>query len=184
MGLSTMSRRLVILTEIIAPYRTPVFNALARRADVDLHVIFLAETDAGLRQWRVDRNAIAFSYRILPSWRWRMKGANLLINRGMWSALNGIKPEAIICGGYSYAASWQALSWARRHGAKFVLWSESNRQDARAGRRLTELLKSYFLGHCDGFVVPGKSAYEYLRSLACPEAVSYTHLTLPTILRV
>ena len=35
-----MSRRLAILTEIIAPYRIPVFNALARRAELDLHVIF------------------------------------------------------------------------------------------------------------------------------------------------
>jgi hypothetical protein len=45
-------RRLVILTEIISPYRIPLFNALARRGAVDLHVIFLAETDPELRQWR------------------------------------------------------------------------------------------------------------------------------------
>ena len=38
-----MTRKTVILTEIIAPYRIPVFNALARREDVDLHVMFLAE---------------------------------------------------------------------------------------------------------------------------------------------
>jgi hypothetical protein len=48
-----VKRRVVILTEIIAPYRIPVFNALAARAEVELHVIFLAETDPGLRQWQV-----------------------------------------------------------------------------------------------------------------------------------
>ena len=46
-----MSRRIVIITEIIAPYRIPVFNALAQRNGIDLHVIFLAETDSTQRQW-------------------------------------------------------------------------------------------------------------------------------------
>jgi hypothetical protein len=33
-----MKRRLSLITEIIAPYRIPVFNALAARDDLDLHV--------------------------------------------------------------------------------------------------------------------------------------------------
>ncbi|MGD0417552.1 MAG: glycosyltransferase family 4 protein [Terriglobales bacterium] len=165
-----MSRRLVILTEIIAPYRISVFNVLARRAGLDLHVIFLAETDETLRQWRVYKNEICFSHQILPSWRWRAGKSSLLINRGLWSALNQVSPQVIICGGYNYAASWEALLWARRHGVAFVLWSESNRQDARRGRPWVEFLKTYFLRHCDRFVVPGRASFEYLRSLGAPEA--------------
>lgn len=165
-----MSRRLVVLTEIIAPYRIPVFNALAMRRDVDLHVMFMAETDEALRQWRVYKDEIRFSHQILPSWRWRVGKNNFLVNRGVWSALNKANPQVIICGGYNYAASWEALLWTRRHLAEFVLWSESNGQDARAGRAWTEGLKSFFLRHCDRFVVPGKAAFEYLRSLGAPEA--------------
>ncbi len=70
-GMSKMSRRLVILTEIIAPYRIPVFNVPARRAGLDLHVIFLAETDKAVRQWRVYKNEVCFSHQVLPFWRWR-----------------------------------------------------------------------------------------------------------------
>ena len=165
-----MSRRLVILTEIIAPYRIPVFNVLARRAGLDLHVIFLAETDETLRQWRVYKNEICFSHQILPSWRWRAGKNSFLINRGLWSALNKVSPQVIICGGYNYAASWEALLWARRHEVAFVLWSESNSQDARGGQAWVESLKAYFLRHCDRFVVPGKASFEYLRSLGSPEA--------------
>jgi len=165
-----MNRRLVILTEIIAPYRIPVFNVLARRAGLNLHVIFLAETDEALRQWRVYKNEICFSYQVLPSWRWRAGKSCLLINRGLWPALRKVSPEVIICGGYNYPASWEALLWARHHRAEFVLWSESNGQDARAGRAWVESLKAYFLRRCDGFVVPGKSAFEYLRSLGSAEA--------------
>jgi glycosyltransferase involved in cell wall biosynthesis len=165
-----MSLRLVILTEIIAPYRIPVFNVLARRAALDLHVIFLAETDESVRQWRVYKDEICFSHQILPSWRWRVGRTSILINRGLWSALTKVSPQVIICGGYNYAASWEALLWARRHRIPFVLWSESNSQDARAGRAWVESLKAYFLRHCDRFVVPGTASFEYLKTLGCEEA--------------
>ncbi len=163
--MSKTSVRLVILTEIIAPYRIPVFNALAGQPGIDLHVIFLAETNATLRQWRVYKNEIRFSYRVLPSWRGRFAGNELLINWGLTSALNEADPHVIICGGYNYAASWRALLWAKRRGVRFVLWSESNRYDARRGSRWVEFLKAYFLEHCDGFVVPGKASLEYLCAL-------------------
>ena len=165
-----MNLRLVILTEIIAPYRIPVFNVLASRTGLDLHVIFLAETDETLRQWHVYKNEICFSHNVLPSWRWRAGRSSFLINRGLWSALDKASPQVIICGGYNYVASWEALLWARRHRVAFVLWSESNGQDARRGRVWVESLKGYFLRHCDGFVGPGKASFEYLRSLGSPEA--------------
>ena len=74
-----MSWRLVILSEIIAPYRIPVFNALAGRGDIDLHVIFLAESDPELRDWLVYKDEIRFSYQVLPSWRQRFAGHGLLL---------------------------------------------------------------------------------------------------------
>jgi len=168
--MSKMIRRLVLITEIIAPYRIPVFNALARRPELDLHVIFLAETDEALRQWRVYMDEIHFSYQILPSWRWRAGKHNLLMNRGLLPALNKLKPQVIICGGYSYVASWEALLWARRYRVEFVLWSESNGYDTRKQRPWVEALKTYFLRRCDRFVVPGKASFEYLRLLGSPSA--------------
>jgi glycosyltransferase involved in cell wall biosynthesis len=159
-----MTDRLAILTEIISPYRIPLFNALAQHAGVDLHVIFLAETDPNLRQWQVYKEEIKFSYEILPSWRKRLGKFNVLLNRGVGRALAAAAPDAILCGGYSYIASWQAMVWARARNIPFLLWSESNLQDLRRGYALVELLKSEFLRNCSGFVVPGRSAREYLRA--------------------
>src|SRR5258706_14247734 len=130
---NVMSRKTVILTEIIAPYRIPVFNVLARRAGLDLHVIFLAETDETLRQWRVYKNEICVSHQILPAWRWRAGRGNFLINRGLWSALNNANPQVIICGGSNYAAPSGGLLWARGPRVPFVLWSGGNNHDARGG---------------------------------------------------
>jgi glycosyltransferase involved in cell wall biosynthesis len=169
-----MTRRLALITEIIAPYRIPVFNALARQSGLDLHVIFLAETDETLRQWAVYKEEISFSYEILQSWRWRPGGHTLLLNRGLGPALDKFQPEVIICGGYSYLASWQALQWARKRDADFVLWTESNAFDTRKKRTWVEWLKKYFVRHCDRFVVPGKASYDYLRLLESPAESIWT----------
>ena len=80
-------RKLVLLTEIIAPYRIPVFNALAQIDDLDLHVIFFSETDETQRHWHVYKNEIRFSYEVLPSWRRRLGRYHLLLNRGLARAL-------------------------------------------------------------------------------------------------
>jgi glycosyltransferase involved in cell wall biosynthesis len=157
-------RRLVILTEIISPYRIPLFNALVQHPEVDLHVIFLAETDPALRQWQVYKDEIRFSYQILPSWRKRLGKYNLLLNRGIADALDKSAPDVILCGGYNYAASWRSLLWARHRGIPFYLWSESNAQDLRRGHDVVEFLKGQFLCRCSGFVVPGNAAREYLRA--------------------
>jgi glycosyltransferase involved in cell wall biosynthesis len=169
-----MSRRLVIVTEIISPYRIPLFNALAMHPEVNLHVVFLAETDPNLRQWQVYKQEIQFSYEVLPSWRRRIGKFNALLNLGVGRALAAAAPDVILCGGYNYVASWQALAWARMRGVRFLLWSESNVQDLRRGFALVELLKSKFLGRCSGFVVPGRSALEYLRSLRVKEDRIFT----------
>ena len=172
-----MIKRLVILSEIIAPYRIPVFNALARHQGIDLHVIFLAETDSGLRQWLVYKDEIGFSYQVLTSRRQRLGGHNILLNRGLKDSLRQAAPDAIICGGYNYLASWQAKSWARSHRVPFILWVESTDKDRRSGNRLLEFLKTRFMRDCSAFVVPGKSSFEYVKKYRTP---GNTSLRLPT----
>jgi 1,2-diacylglycerol 3-alpha-glucosyltransferase len=169
-----MKRRLVILTEIISPYRIPLFNALALQEKVDLRVIFLAETDPQLRQWQVYREEIKFPYVVLPSWRHRVAGYNLLLNRGVGSALTAAAADTILCGGYNYLAFWQALVWARSRRIPFFLWSESNLQDQRPGHATVEMLKQNFFRRCSGFVVPGKSAAEYLRAHKIKDDLIFT----------
>jgi len=158
------TKRLVILTEIISPYRIPLFNALAQRDDLSLHVIFLAETDPALRQWHVYKDEIKFSFEVLPSWRRRLGSHHALLNRGVARALESARPDVILCGGYNYLASWQSLFWARMRSVPFLLWSESTSYDSRGGRAWVEFLKDEFLQRCTGFVVPGISSRQYLIS--------------------
>jgi glycosyltransferase involved in cell wall biosynthesis len=169
-----MKARLTVITELIAPYRVPVFNALAARDDVELHVIFLAKTDPSLREWEVPFGEMRFSFEVLPSWRRRVGKYNILLNRGIPKALEAKPADVILCGGYNYLASWQAAYWARAQKVPFLLWLESTAADQRSERMAIESLKKRFLGLCRGFVVPGKSSAEYLRSLGVREEAIFT----------
>ena len=167
-----MKIRLAILTELIAPYRIPVFNALARHAEIDLHVLFLAETNPSVRQWRIYQDEIRFSYQVLPSWRTKLGKYDLLLNQNVSQALQHLAPEIILCGGYNYLASWQAQRWAKRNNVPFLLWSESTSNDQRRGHALIESLKHTFFENCDGFVVPGTSARHYAEQMgASPDRI-------------
>ena len=164
-----MIPKLVIVTEIIAPYRIPIFNALAQRPEVDLRVVFLSENDPTLRQWLVYKDEIRFRYDVLPSWRQRLGRYNLLLNRGVHSTLNRIDPDVVLCGGYNYLASWSAAYWAREHRVPFLLWTESTLFDRRRGYPLVEFMKKRFLNLCSAFVVPGRSSLNYLKDLGVAE---------------
>jgi glycosyltransferase involved in cell wall biosynthesis len=169
-----LKRRLVVITEIIAPYRIPVFNALSARPEIDLLVLFLSETDPSLRQWHVYKQEIGFRYEVLPSLRRRVGEYNLLLNRGVAPALRRARPDVVLCGGYSYLASWQAASWAKRESVPFLLWMESTAVDRRGGHMAVEALKRKFLRWCTGFVVPGRSSREYLRQFGIADSVIFT----------
>lgn len=166
--------RLVILSEIIAPYRIPVFNALARHDEIDLHVIFLAESDPKLREWLVYKDEIRFSYQVLPSWRQRFGRHSLLLNRGLKDSLRRAAPDAVLCGGYNYPASWQAKWWAAGNRVPLMLWVESTDKDLRSRNPMTEFLKARFMRACRAFVVPGKSAFEYVMNYGTDQEDIFT----------
>ncbi|HEY7353957.1 MAG TPA: glycosyltransferase family 4 protein [Terriglobales bacterium] len=160
--------KLLLLTEIIAPYRIPVFNALAQEPQIDLHVIFLAETDPASRQWHVYKSEIQFGYEVLPSWRTKLGSYKVLLNHRLSQAFDRAAPDVVLCGGYNYLASWQAQRWAKRRKSPFLLWSESTTADQRSLNFVIESLKKSFFSRCDGFVVPGTSAKKYAQQMGAP----------------
>jgi len=164
-----VKQRLAVLTEIIAPYRVAVFNALAARGDVDLHVVFLSETDPTLRDWAVERDRIRFSYQVLRSWRVRAGRYHELLTAGVGRALTEWGPDVVVCGGYNYVASWTSQAWAVRRRLPFVLWCESTGRDRRRALPPVELVKRRFIRRCRGFVVPGRASREYLQALGAAD---------------
>lgn len=150
--------RVALLTEIPAPYRIPLFNALAAR--VDLRVVFLRERNPD-RPFRLHREELRFDWRVLPGTDVTVGGRWVVLNRGVVRELR--TADALIVGGWNQPAFWAALAWSAVRRVPALLWVESTLGDARSGR--LEPMKRRLLRAAAGFVVPGTAARDYLRNL-------------------
>jgi glycosyltransferase involved in cell wall biosynthesis len=154
--------KLALVTEIPAPYRIPLWNALAQR--VDLRVIFLAERDPR-RAYDLHRDEWRFDRCVLPGREILVRGRWLVLNRGVRHALRDA--DAVLVGGWNQPAFLQAA----RAGLPYALWVESTVRDARSGR--LEWLKRRLLASAAGVVVPGSAARDYVLGLGVePERIA------------
>jgi glycosyltransferase involved in cell wall biosynthesis len=155
--------RVALLTEIPAPYRIPLFNALAQR--VELTVLFLRARNPD-RPYELHLDEIDFAHRILPGAELTIRGRWLVVNRGVSRALHGA--DAVVLGGWNQPAFWEALAWCRVRRVPSILWVESTGRDRRTGR--LEPVKRALLRSVAAFIVPGEAARAYVESLGVPAA--------------
>src|SRR3954469_16043456 len=156
--------RVALVTEIPAPFRTPIFNALAARDDVELQVLFLAAEDPR-RSYVVRWGELDFAYEVLRGKGVQRGGRWVVLTRGLVRALRRYDPDVVVVGGWNQPASWEALAWARLKRRPLVAWVESTARDERSGSGPLEALKRALVRACAGFLVPGRASAEYLAGL-------------------
>jgi glycosyltransferase involved in cell wall biosynthesis len=155
--------RVTLLTEIPAPYRIPLFNALAER--VDLTVLYLRERNPE-RPYGLHADEVRFRAEVLPGFDLTVRGRWIVVSGVVLRRLRGSR--VLVLGGWNQPAFWLALAWARARRVPAVVWVESTGRDRRSGR--LEWLKRRLLGAVTAFVVPGSAAREYLRRLGVADA--------------
>lgn len=167
--------KVALLTEIISPYRVPVFNALASQPQIDLTVLFAAETSR-IRQWTVPKEAIRFAYEVLPGWEVATvsQHSSLFFNPNVAASLRRNRFDVVICGGYHQPTYWLALLYTHLTRTRTILWSESNRRDQRVSYRLKSLFKKTLISSFDQYIVPGQSQQEYLLDFGIQSANIWT----------
>jgi glycosyltransferase involved in cell wall biosynthesis len=156
--------RILIVTEIPAPFRIPLFNALAARPGVELQVCFLAEHDPR-RNYRVHRDEFGFDDVVLPGRSVRRRGRWLLLSRGVPRLLRRVRPDAVVVGGWNQPAFWQVLIATRAKRIPSLLWVESTIYDARIPGRAASVARGLSLRLASGFLVPGRASRDYLHTL-------------------
>jgi glycosyltransferase involved in cell wall biosynthesis len=147
--------RVALLTEIPAPYRIPLFNALAERVDLD--VLFLAERNP-LRPYRLHEDELRFRWEVLSGRDVAAGSRWVVLNRGVRKRVRSA--DATIIGGWNQPAFWTALAAP----APAHLWVESTLRDRRSGSG--GALKRALARRAAGFIVPGRASLEYVRTLA------------------
>jgi hypothetical protein len=117
---------LAVVTNILTPYRVPLFEAIGKRVD-RLHVLLMAEREEN-REWTFD--AVAFQHEVLPGFHVKLPGAevSLHVNHGVMRALRRLNPDVVLSGGYA-PANLTAWLFCRLHQRPFVGWGELSMQD-------------------------------------------------------
>jgi glycosyltransferase involved in cell wall biosynthesis len=172
-GAEKGAARLMVLTSIIAPYRIPVFNALAASHGLDLRVVYLSETEPR-RSWPIYRDDIHHDYGVLRDWAIVPAGNSYVhISRGLLSEVIAWRPHVVVAGAWDQPAMLLAYLLRRRVGYAFAWWVESTERDARRLIRLPRALKARLIRGSDAMIVPGRASSRYISSLgALPEKIA------------
>ncbi len=153
-----MNKKVVIVHNIIAPYKVTLFNELSTLIP-NMEVIFIAEKEKR-RDWNIDYTTIKFPYTLL------FKGSidninSFAIAKKTWKILEKIRPEISIICDYSNIFGWISLFWAKKNKNNLIFWLDSTYDDKKHYFP-KEQIKHFFLRHFDVFFAPGKRTKHYL----------------------
>ncbi len=159
--------RVGLVTNVMAHYRVPCFEELARELGDDLSIFLLAD-DMAHRRYVLAKEPVDLPVTSLPGRRWRRSVDDDLHWNDLGPVLRG-RFDVLVLGGWaepSYLMLW--LRHALR-STRMLFWIESTAVD-RPRRGLREQLKRWMLSRAAGCVVPGQRAGAYCRALGMPES--------------
>jgi glycosyltransferase involved in cell wall biosynthesis len=119
------------------PYRAPLLDRVAAQPEIDLTVVYAADTVAS-RTWRVEPKHRAVFLRGV-----RIPGADRVLHHdypvtpGVVGALTDARPDVVVVSGWSTFAAQAAITWCGLKGVPYVLVVESHDEGPRSGWRRT-----------------------------------------------
>ena len=113
--------RLAILTNILAPYRIPLFERIGGFIE-ESDIILMAEREEN-RQWELQRHT--FKTHLLPGIHWKPPGHDVSFhfNWGTFALLRRLGPDAVVSGGFTLA-NLSAFIYCKLFGKPFIPWGE------------------------------------------------------------
>ncbi|GJI94036.1 hypothetical protein RugamoR57_07540 [Duganella caerulea] len=151
--------KIAIVTNSLAPYRTPVFSALAALPDIQLHVICCVKNEPN-RLWDCpppDCPLTVLRPRFL-TWR----GRYIHCNPDVLDALRAGAPDVVVTDGYN-PTHLLAFAYARRHRIAHVPMTDGTDDSERGLGALHRLVRRYMLARSDAFVAAsagGQALYD------------------------
>jgi glycosyltransferase involved in cell wall biosynthesis len=117
------------------PYRSPLFDLLAARPELDLAVLYSATAIAG-NAWRIEprHSHVVLRGLNVPGAR-RILRHDYPLTLGVVAELMRRRPRCVVLTGWSTFASQAAIVWCRARRVPYVLIVESHDRGPRAGWR-------------------------------------------------
>lgn len=163
------TQNIVILHNIITPYKTLLFNELFK-INNNIKVLYMAESESN-RDWNIKKDELNFPHEFISKGQLQNHNQyNIAIRT--WKQLNLINPDILILGGYKYPAYLAAFFWAKQNSKKIILWSASNQVDHKRNF-IKEKLKTILIKRCNAANVYGNRSRDYLVKLGLTKNVIF-----------
>lgn len=127
--------RVTVVSPEPTPYRSPLFDLVAARPELELTVIYAAHTVAG-RTWSVEPQHRSTFLRglALPGLA-RVLHHDYPVTPGVLRALRESRPDVVVVSGWSTFAAQAAIAWCRRRRVPYLPLVESHDLGPRKGWR-------------------------------------------------
>jgi len=167
--------RVAFLTNIVSPYRAPVFERLARIPGWTFRVLVNARSEFD-RQWDVDSNGFDCVLSRSLSVRRRVRSRKPVpfsqvitwhLPTGLWGDLRRFQPDVIISHELGPRTALAAI-YARLHRIPLVIWAYQSRVSAGQGSLLRRPARRWLLRQASVLVGMGRQAREVLQAWGAP----------------
>lgn len=141
--------KLTVLTNILAPYRIPLFEALRQR--VDNFTVLLMAREHEDRQWALDQHKFETIY--LPGFHFRPRGhlISLHLNFGVIRALRKLDPDVVVSGGFA-PGNISAFLYCKLYRKKYVGWGELTLNDGAESSLVRRTIRRLLTTFSDGSI--------------------------------
>lgn len=173
------SIRLVVVTNIPAPYRLPVYDLLAQEPDIDLHVVYCSGREPD-REWNLGQSGFAHTF--LNQSFVRYRGRFIHINHDVWSVLLSLRPDVVVTTGFN-PTHLLAYAWARWHGARHVAMTDGTLESEARLSALHRWIRRHVYEHTVAFIGASNGAMRLYRSYGVDDdAMFKSHLCADNVL--
>jgi glycosyltransferase involved in cell wall biosynthesis len=156
--------RVALLTNILPPYRVPVFRALAATPGWQLRVFTNAESEPD-RCWKVDPGPL--DAELVRSISLVRGGRTLHVPLGLFGALHRFGPDAVVSVELG-ARTLLAALYCGLARVPLVIWSYPTRVTAAATPRWRRALAGILLGRARAVIGMGRQARDVLSAWGVP----------------
>ena len=172
--------KVLLVTNIIPPYRIPLYKYIYQLENFDFKLIALAENEAN-REWRIAKNQIKLNYKVLPGIHKFIRSREMAIhlNWGLWKAILRYKPDIVITSGYDTLAYWEAFLYCKVFKKKYILWNSTTLLSTGKINGFIGRIKQIIIGGADRYIAYGKKAAEYLTHMGTSK--EHIHVGINTV---
>ena len=156
---------LVIVHNILPPYRVPLFNELGQSLDGQLAVVLARDTHRKRCRWSVPWQDVSFQAELLRTVGIAHGERVFDVSFGIRRTLDRLSPEMVVLGGWDLSASWSSLRWCHRRAVPAVAWVESGVATGSFRDPLSSLARRRFLDGCGAALVSGDAAAAFVNEL-------------------